>query len=118
MNACIITIGDELLNGTRLDTNSQWIAKKIINYGVVADKIVSVGDTESAICSIIKESCDKYDFVFITGGLGPTHDDITVASFQKVFNLNSSIDNSYIKEIEQKFLNRKIKMPKINENQA
>ena len=118
MNACIITIGSELLDGTRLDTNSQWIAEKLVNHGVIVDRIVSVRDDKLDICGSIREAIDRYSFIFITGGLGPTHDDITVESFKKVFGLNSRIDNSYIKEIKQKFLDRNIEMPKINQNQA
>ena len=118
MNACIITIGSELLDGTRLDTNSQWIAEKLINHGVIVDRIVSVRDHKLDICGSIREAIDRYSFIFITGCLGPTHDDITVESFKKVFGLNSRIDNSYIKEIKQKFLDRNIEMPKINQNQA
>ena len=118
MNACIITIGSELLDGTRLDTNSKWITEKIAGYGVVAQKIVSIRDNELDICDAISETIDRYTFIFITGGLGPTHDDITIESFKKVFQLNSRIDSNYIKEIEQKFLVRNIVMPKMNQNQA
>lgn len=118
MNACIITIGNELLNGTRLDTNSHWIAKKIINHGVDVGKMVSIGDKDSDICNAIEDSVGKYDFVFITGGLGPTHDDITVASFEKVFKLSPIVDNNYMMTIKQKFIDRNLSMPKINQNQA
>tara|TARA_Y100000994_G_C15675591_1_gene435580 strand:+ start:153 stop:1370 length:1218 start_codon:yes stop_codon:yes gene_type:complete len=118
MNACIITIGSELLDGTRLDTNSKWITEKIASYGVVAQKIVSIRDDELDICDVISETIDRYTFIFITGGLGPTHDDITIESFKKVFQLNSRVDSDYIKEIEQKFFDRNIVMPKINQNQA
>ena len=118
MNACIITIGSELLDGTRLDTNSQWISEKLINHGVLVNKIISIRDDELDICDSIRETIGKYSFIFITGGLGPTHDDITVESFKKVFDLSSRIDSSYMQEIKQKFLDRNIEMPKINQNQA
>ena len=85
---------------------------------IVIDKIISVGDNVDSICSIVKKTIDKYNFIFITGGLGPTHDDITISSFQKVFNLKSSIDYEYQKILEQRFHDRNIKMPKINNNQA
>ena len=118
MNACIITIGSELLDGTRLDTNSKWITEKIAGYGVVAQKIVSIRDNELDIFDAISETIDRYTFIFITGGLGPTLDDITIESFKKVFQLNSRVASDYIKEIEQKFLDRNIVMPKMNQNQA
>ena len=97
MNAVIITIGNEIIDGSRLDTNSQWIAKKITHYEIITDKIISVGDNVDSICDIVKKTIDQYSFIFITGGLGPTHDDITISSFQKVFNLKSSIDYEYQK---------------------
>ena len=78
MRAGIITIGDEILDGDRLDTNSQWIAKKISDFGILTDKIISIGDNKKNICTAIEESIDRYDFIFITGGLGPTHDDISI----------------------------------------
>ena len=118
MNAAILTIGDEIVEGARLDTNSHWIAKRIINYGLVTDLILSVRDNEEKICSVIKGLVNKYDFIFITGGLGPTHDDITISSFQKLFNLKSSIDSNYEEKIAQKFSDRNMEMPEINKNQA
>ena len=118
MSACIITIGNEILDGSRLDTNSQWIAKKIINYGIMVEKIISIGDNREKICKTISETIGIYKFVFITGGLGPTHDDITLSSFSKVFNLSSTIDSDYIEQLKKKFLDRNIKMPQINKNQG
>ena len=118
MNACIITIGNEILDGTRLDTNSQWISKRIAQHGVCTRKMLSVGDSYVDICDAIKSTIDKYDFIFITGGLGPTHDDITLSAFQKIFNLESKIDLEYLEKLNQLFLNRNIKMPVINQNQA
>ena len=118
MNTCIVTIGNEILDGSRLDTNSQWIAKKIIDYGLVVNKIISVGDNQIDICETFKDLTDKYEFIFITGGLGPTHDDITVSCFAEVFNLKSTIDQNYFKILEGKFSDRNIKMPEINKNQA
>jgi len=118
MNVCIITIGDEILNGNRLDTNSQWIAKKIVHYGMMTEKIISISDNQIDICKIVNECVDKYEFVFITGGLGPTHDDITLSSFSKAFSLKSKTDQNYIKKLKKKFMDRNIKMPNINKNQG
>ena len=100
MNACIITIGNEILDGTRLDTNSQWIAKKILNYGLIVEKFLSIGDNYISIYNVLKDST-KYDFIFITGGLGPTHDDLTVSSFAKFFDLKMNIDHEYLENLIQ-----------------
>ena len=118
MNACIITIGNELLDGTRLDTNSQWISKTISQYEVTIDKIISISDNKITIYNEIKECIDKYNFIFITGGLGPTHDDVTLVAFQEVFSLESRIDLQYLERLHKMFLDRNIEMPEINKNQA
>ena len=87
MNACVLTIGDELLQGFTIDTNSSWLGMALLPYGINISKIITVGDD---INSIIQESqkilADNFDFFFITGGLGPTHDDITKAAFCQLLN--------------------------------
>ena len=118
MNACIITIGNEIIEGSRLDTNSQWIARQVAKHGIITEKIISIGDDKTSICDEILKSVDQFNFIFITGGLGPTHDDITLSSFQKVFNLKSRIDLEYLKILDKAFQDRGIKMPKINQNQG
>jgi len=117
-NACIITIGNEIIDGTRLDTNSQWISKKIEEYGIITDRIISIGDNITVISETIKSTIDIYDYIFITGGLGPTHDDVTLSSFKEVFNLEEKMDLNYLDKLNRAFLDRGIKMPDINKNQA
>ena len=86
MNACILTIGDELLQGFTTDTNSSWLGSVLLPYNITIQKKITVGDD---INSIIQESqnilSDNYDFLFVTGGLGPTHDDITKEAFRQLF---------------------------------
>jgi molybdenum cofactor synthesis domain-containing protein len=74
-DATIINIGDELLRGDIADTNSSWLAKRLFTQGVAVKKIMVVGDDEGEISEAVKNS--KSDFVFVIGGLGPTHDDVT-----------------------------------------
>jgi len=74
-DATIINIGDELLRGDIADANSSWLAKRLFTQGVAVKKIMVVGDDEGEISEAIKSS--KSDFVFVIGGLGPTHDDVT-----------------------------------------
>ncbi len=73
--ATIISIGDEILSGDVVDTNATWLAKRLSVQGVAVEKIMVVGDDEEEISEAIK-SCNS-DFVFVMGGLGPTHDDVT-----------------------------------------
>lgn len=75
MNAEIITIGDEILAGDIVNTNATWLAKKLNSMGVRVEKITAVGDDAEKIAKAIKSS--EADWVLVTGGLGPTHDDVT-----------------------------------------
>ncbi len=77
MNAAVITIGDELLIGQVINTNQAYIARKLNDAGVSVDRMVTVGDSQPAILDAFRDAWEKFDVVVVTGGLGPTHDDIT-----------------------------------------
>ncbi len=77
VNASIVTIGDELLIGQVVDTNSAWIAQQLNKIGVAVKRRVAVGDSRDAIVQILDEETLNADIILITGGLGPTSDDIT-----------------------------------------
>ena len=119
MNACVLTIGDELLQGFTIDTNSSWLGMALLPYGINISKIITVGDD---INSIIQESqkilADNFDFFFITGGLGPTHDDITKAAFCQLLNDELIFDKNYYSQLKERFDKRLVKMPESNRSQA
>ena len=75
--ATLITIGDELLIGQVVDTNSAWMAQELNKIGVSVLRRVAVGDEWNAIWSTLDEELEKSDIILLTGGLGPTADDIT-----------------------------------------
>lgn len=77
MNAAVITIGDELLIGQVINTNQAYIARKLNDAGVSVDRMMTVGDSQPAILDAFRDAWEKFDVVVVTGGLGPTHDDIT-----------------------------------------
>ena len=77
MNAEIITIGDEILIGQIVDTNSQWIGIELNKIGVSVYQISSIQDDEQHILKAFEEAQSRADIVIITGGLGPTKDDIS-----------------------------------------
>lgn len=77
INAVIITIGDELLIGQTVDTNSAWIAQRLNELGIDVKRRVAVGDERLAIINALDEESERASLVIITGGLGPTSDDIT-----------------------------------------
>lgn len=86
MKAEIITIGDELLIGQVVDTNSAWMGQQLNQQGIKVHQITSVSDEEQHILDALKEASSRVDLVLITGGLGPTKDDITKVTLCKYFN--------------------------------
>jgi len=86
MNAIIVTIGDEILVGQTVDTNSAHIAKELNKLGIAIDEILSISDTEEHIKQALNQYVGRADFVFLTGGIGPTNDDITKHVLTEYFN--------------------------------
>lgn len=86
MKAIIISIGDEILIGQVVNTNAAFIAEKLNGVGIEVKQIITVGDTEEEILTSFRENYDKADIVIVTGGLGPTHDDVTRKAVCKFFN--------------------------------
>ncbi|RZK53071.1 MAG: damage-inducible protein CinA, partial [Pedobacter sp.] len=87
MLAEIITIGDEILIGQIVDTNSAWMAKQLNLIGVSVKQITSVSDDEQHILSALADAETRADIILITGGLGPTKDDITKKTLAKYFDM-------------------------------
>lgn len=85
MKAVIITIGDEILIGQIIDTNSSYIAKALDKIGIATYEMLSISDDKNHILKTLHEVQNKYDVVLITGGLGPTKDDITKKTFCEYF---------------------------------
>lgn len=110
MNAEIITIGDEILIGQIVDTNSQWIGIELNKIGVSVYQITSIQDDKQHILNALKEAQERVDIVIITGGLGPTKDDITKKTIAEFFNDTELIE--YPEVVEHiKALFKKINHP-------
>lgn len=92
MNAEIITIGDEILIGQIVDTNSQWIAKELNKIGVSVHQITSIQDDKQHILGALQQAQERVGIVIITGGLGPTKDDITKKTIAAFFNDDEMIE--------------------------
>ncbi len=90
--AGIIVIGDEILSGRTQDSNSNFIAKNLIKEGVKLEEIVVIKDNKKTIIDRVVNYSGKYSYVFTTGGIGPTHDDITSESISEAFNLEHVIN--------------------------
>ena len=91
--AAIIIIGDEILSGRTLDTNSNFIAKNLQKEGIKLEELVVIKDDKKTIIDRVLNFSEKYSYVFTTGGIGPTHDDITSESISEAFNLKYEINN-------------------------
>ena len=119
MTVSIITIGDEILIGQIVDTNSAWIAQRLNEIGLEISKIYTVSDTETAILRTLKRAEELSDIVILTGGLGPTNDDITKNTLATYFD-DKLVRNEevlvHIKDLFKKFGVSKIN--KLNEQQA
>ena len=104
ISVCIIAIGDELLNGFTLDTNSQWLKKKISSTNATVVRSVIVPDQESSISNELENALMKeYDFIIMTGGLGPTHDDITKQTLSTFLELPLFDDKEYLEKLRNQF---------------
>ena len=119
MKATIVTIGDEILIGQIIDTNSGFIAKALDKIGVQTHELLSISDDKQHILDTFKSLQNKVDFVIITGGLGPTKDDITKKTFCDYFD-DSLIENqevlSHVKEMIEGIFKRPI--TQMNRDQA
>ncbi|MEP0211739.1 MAG: competence/damage-inducible protein A [Cellulophaga sp.] len=103
MLAEIITIGDELLIGQVIDTNSAFIGKELNKIGVTVYQITSIQDNKEQILSTLKDASKRVDIVLITGGLGPTKDDITKHTLCEYFNDTLVQNNQVLAHVEELF---------------
>lgn len=119
MKAVVYSVGTEILLGSILDSNSQFIASRLADLGINLYKMVTVGDNPERLYEALNEANGKYDYVFVSGGLGPTEDDITKETVVRVLGLEDEIildDDSY-DELKKYFDNKDTAM-KVNKKQA
>jgi nicotinamide-nucleotide amidase len=118
MLAEIITIGDEILIGQIVDTNSAWIGQQMNAVGFKVHQITSVSDNREHILAALKEAAARVQVVLITGGLGPTKDDITKKTICDYFNVGLRFDEEAYKDVEHLFKIRGREVTPINRLQA
>lgn len=118
MKSTIITIGDEILIGQVLDTNTRYISKALNNIGVVVSEQVSIGDQKAQITATLDRALTTTDIVIITGGLGPTKDDITKSTLAEYFGSEMIYDLSVAINIEKLLSRRNIPFNDLNRTQA
>jgi len=118
MNVEIITIGDELLIGQVTDTNSAWLATQLNNIGLKVVRITTISDTKQAILDSIKMAASHADIILITGGLGPTKDDITKQTLCEYFETQLELNKHALDNIIKIFASRGFEVTDINRKQA
>ena len=111
MRAEIISIGDELTSGQRLDTNSQWLAERLLEIGVPVAFHTTVGDQLADNVLVFRQACERADVVVATGGLGPTADDLTRQALADLAGIPLVQDEASLAHIKALFARRKREMP-------
>lgn len=118
MKVEIITIGDEILQGQIVDTNSAWIAKELLALYVPVQHIATIADRKEAIVEALTQAELRADFILVTGGLGPTKDDITKQTAAAYFGTALIRDQAVLEHVKGIFRRFDRDMPLINEMQA
>ncbi len=114
----IITIGDELLIGQVVDTNSAWMGRELNRIGIRVKQITSISDDENHIQMALMEASKRAEIILITGGLGPTKDDVTKKSLCKYFNTGMKFDEESFRIITRLFERRGRPVTPVNRLQA
>jgi len=120
MNVGIITIGNELLSGFTLDRNAAWIGQQLLSSGIKVSIHHTIPDDLGVIYDTLENQYSEWecDQIIVTGGLGPTVDDITVSSFLEYFDDSHEFDKEYWEILSERFKRLNFKMPNLNKNQA
>src|SRR5213593_1919198 len=103
INVEIITIGDELLIGQVIDTNSAWIGQQLSLNGIQVKQITSVSDNSEHIVEALDAAKKRADIILMTGGLGPTKDDITKKTLCEYFRMKWRTDEIILKDVIEIF---------------
>jgi nicotinamide-nucleotide amidase len=118
MKAEIIAVGSELLTPDRVDTNSLYITARLNEAGFEVHRKTVIGDSEEGLAALVGEALSRSVLIVVSGGLGPTEDDVTRQAVSRVLRRPLVIDSEAREEIRRRFASRGIAMPEINTRQA
>jgi nicotinamide-nucleotide amidase len=116
--ACVISIGTELVTGQSIDTNSAWISETLTSIGVTVESHHTVGDDAGELTRTIQVAHQNHDLVVITGGLGPTADDLTRECIAEALGVDLELSDEALRQVEDFFLRFRKAMPESNRKQA
>ena len=114
----LLTIGDEILFGQITDTNSQWMSQQLSDIGIKVIRKTSVGDQVNEILNAFAEAEKRADVILITGGLGPTSDDLTKPCLSQYFNSPLVMNEEALQEVTAFFKSRGRELTELNRQQA
>src|SRR4051812_38039123 len=118
MKAEIIAIGSELLTPQRVDTNSLFITERLNELGIEVLLKTIVGDDRGALSALTTQALTRSDLIVMTGGLGPTDDDVTRDAVADALHISMVLDEQIVERIRARFAGRGLRMPEINTRQA
>lgn len=118
MNAHILSIGNELLIGDTVNTNAAWIGRFLTEQGFRVDEVRTISDDRDSIRHAIRSAMDRASLVITTGGLGPTHDDITLQVVAELFNKKLVLSERVLDQLESQFARRNLELTADNRNLA
>lgn len=118
ITAHIITIGDEILYGQILDTNAQWMSKELDAIGVKVTQRLTIGDVKEEILATLKYAEERANIVLITGGLGPTEDDLTKPCLAEYFGVDMKMHAQALADVTAMFKRFKFELTPVNKLQA
>ena len=118
MHVEIISIGDELLIGQTVNTNASWMGRHLLDIGIHVQWATTVGDSRQALLQSLEIAASRADVILMTGGLGPTHDDITKKVTSDYFSSTLVMNDEILQMVKERFRRRGLEMAPINEEQA
>jgi nicotinamide-nucleotide amidase len=118
MRAEVIAVGSELLGSTRADTNSLFLSERLSGLGIDLRIKSVVGDERHDLATVFRQALERSDVIILTGGLGPTDDDLTREVVASVLGLPMAIDETIVAKIRGRFERRGLTMPEVNRRQA
>ncbi|MFN3828015.1 MAG: competence/damage-inducible protein A [Micavibrio sp.] len=102
-SAALVIIGNEILSGRTQDTNTPWVAERLTERGILLAEVRVIPDIEAVIIRTVNQLRELYDYVFTTGGIGPTHDDITAECVAKAFGVPLERDEQAFRMLEEHY---------------
>ncbi len=117
VKAEIVTIGTEVVIGLVVNTNATWLAQRLTSMGFTVTRVVTVRDEIDEIATAVKEACERARLVVVTGGLGPTEDDITAQAVAKAFGLKATLNKEAEEMVKRRYeelwKSGKVKTPRL-----